>query len=711
MKKYTKEEIEKVINESPDMITALEAVGAMYGIPPSHIMGQPGLKAIRVENDMIMAPTDVKPNTKAIVCSIGAVLDHISQRINDKLDNFQLNNIKKGSIDDKVAQTANPAKGTVISHYTLSDGGEIIVYDSGLVDMPHTDEARAKVAALRASGEIPSISAFNDSKRDYVKPSFFTKEDDIALDAETNKRFASNDPLPTNLSESINESMTHIEMCAQYGDTDHLGYDIFNEMGFDFIRVTEAFVTEASKAKKKVVSKDIKHMKFDNTEITKAIKCFNEARKAQPSPKKGDFDIKQFIEHPKYKEAVAHLSKQFDCQLSVYWHYDDEHGDETGLWTTNYISNTYAQNITISKSKGFQLNGLPIQIHVLNKAIDEEMSREANVELFGQFVCAGLCHEIFHNIVNACRLNNAMFAFTLSTAMNMAEMTDDAKKKREIFERYAATLTKTNKGVVGRLQRRNLVKALCKASALSSNASVLKDLQTSVKTTDSAVDSIDKLIMHLEMRANELQRVHNKMQRKAKSYNKTGTTIMAIVGLVLCISVIGMPIGLPLTMIAGDQASAYEYMEKYKQYMKTPNKEEYYCDLFAGMYNLPLTFTEGYKKRDFTANQFTKEQLQQLTDLEGKIFNLLLIYYPTTSERNHAAYTVAKNILDSKEKIAPEYKEYCKWVVANYSNLEKTNIDKKFRSQNFDPREAEDLDRHVQNIIDNNNITLTESAS
>jgi hypothetical protein len=158
------------------------------------------------------------------------------------------------------------------------------------------------------------------------------------------------------------------------------------------------------------------------------------------------------------------------------------------------------------------------------------------------------------------------------------------------------------------------------------------------------------------------------------------------------------------------QESAYEYMEKYKHYMKTPNKEEYYCDLFAGMYNLPLTFTEGYKKRDFTANQIKEEQLQRLTDLEGKIFNLQLIYYPTMAERNHAGYTVAKTILDSKNKIAPEYKEYCKWVVANYSNMEKTDIKTNFRSQNFDPREAEDLDRHVQNIIDNNNITMTEFA-
>jgi hypothetical protein len=173
------------------------------------------------------------------------------------------------------------------------------------------------------------------------------------------------------------------------------------------------------------------------------------------------------------------------------------------------------------------------------------------------------------------------------------------------------------------------------------------------------------------------------------------------------LTVVGLPIGLILLGIGGNPSEA-EYVRQYESYLKNPNKEEYYCDLFAGMYNLPLTFTIGYKKRDFVVNQIPPEQLQRLKDIEGKLYTLVQSKYPTLEERNQAAYTIAKNLLESKAKISKETKEYCSWVVANYSNIEKTDIKTNYRSQSFDPREAEDLDKHVQNLINNNNIALTK---
>jgi hypothetical protein len=43
--------------------------------------------------------------------------------------------------------------------------------------------------------------------------------------------------------------------------------------------------------------------------------------------------------------------------------------------------------------------------------------------------------------------------------------------------------------------------------------------------------------------------------------------------------------------------------------------------------------------------------------------------------------------------------------------MEKTDIGTNYRKQSFNPNEADDLDRHVHNLIDNNKIALTESAS
>lgn len=707
MRNYTKEEIEKVISESPDMITALEAVGAMYGIPPSHIMAQPGLKSIRVENDMILAPADVKPNTKAIVCSIGAVLDQISQRINDKLDNFQIGNIQKGQIEDKVVSTANPSKGRVLSHHTADDGSEIIIYDTGLVDYPKTPAARAKVEELKASGMIPDVTLFNDTK--YEKPSYFTTEDDIALDDKTNKQLSSNDPTPTDISNEIHEADMHLEMCAHYNDTDYLGYDVFSEMGFDFIRKTDAFITEAAKVKS-IKTKDIKHMKFDNKEITRAIQCFNEARAEQSKVGKGEFNIKQFINHPKYKEAVKHLENQFDCQLAIIWYDDKENPDDVDLYTSTSPAQII-QKLTISKSKGFQLNGLPIRISIINKAIDEEMSKDANLRLFGQFVCSSLCHEIFHNIANAIRIDNSMFIFSLESAMTKASMTDNVELKKVVFNQYAKTLTKTDKGIVSLIARKRLVSELCKVSALSKNQTALNEIQNSLCVDQSASVNIDQLIKHKEAIYNKNKPVHDKWMKQGKKYDKRNNGLLMAIGTALCLTIVGSVIGIPMILSVADGKMSADYMHQYEKYLKIPNKEEYYCDLFAGMYNLPLSFTIGYQKRDFTANMVSEEQLKKLSHIEAKLSDLLQSEYPTISERNYAAYTIAKNILAENDKLPKEYKEYCQWIVDNYSKIESTDIGTNYRKQSFNPNEADDLDRHVHNLIDNNKITLTESAS
>ena len=84
-----KSKVERAVSESGDLISALECVGAMYGIPATNIIADDTISGIRVVNDNIIAPPLVKANgnTKPIMCAIGSVLDYISQRIDDKLNN------------------------------------------------------------------------------------------------------------------------------------------------------------------------------------------------------------------------------------------------------------------------------------------------------------------------------------------------------------------------------------------------------------------------------------------------------------------------------------------------------------------------------------------------------------------------------------------------------------------------------------------------
>ena len=150
------------------------------------------------------------------------------------------------------------------------------------------------------------------------------------------------------------------------------------------------------------------------------------------------------------------------------------------------------------------------------------------------------------------------------------------------------------------------------------------------------------------------------------------------------------------------------YMEAISQYSSAKLYEEYYCDLFASMYQLPVTFFVGSSKEKYTPNEFKTEKLNELAKLEMELHKNVFSSYPTPLERCHASVRTAKTLLQQKD-LDPEVKKYCKWIVDNFSDLHKTNINTIYNSTTFSPEEAENLDKHLTDLIDKNNITLTES--
>ena len=705
-----KSKIKKIVSESPDMITALECVGAMYGIAPTHIMAQPGLTSLKVVDDKIMSPPDVRPNTKAIVCSIGGVLDHISQRINDKLDERHDIETKLGREEHHIATNANPAKGKVIGRYLDSNGDEILVYDSGLMDMANTKEAHLKADELKNAMKVPM---YNPEAMTRKKNGYFNEEDDIELKTDANideKTMNSNEPTPTDVSSDIQESAFHIDLMSHYHDTDFLGYELLQEQGFDFVRPTESFTLEeeVEDQKAKVNPEDVKHMKFDNTYITKAIQCFNKARDEQKEAGKGEMNLTKFVSSPHYKEGINCLEKQFDCKLAI--HFKDSTENTNALFTYTF-DHHHVDKIYVSKSKGFQLNGLPITIVCVNNAIDEEMQKNTDKDLFGQFMCASLCHEIFHNIVNAIRCRTNMFIYTSTSAMTMALSTENAEERRKIFEMFSDTVSVDGKDL-NRMEKKKLVKKLCYISALANNKQELDKVESALesKSLSEADRQVEALIIQYEKALKEYEKKIPDSVKKGNKYlkNPKGSRMLNRLASALCCTGVGSVIGLPMIKLLPNKADA-ALAQAYADYLNRANKEEYYCDMFAGMYNLPLSFTYGYNKREFTANDISEDKLKYLSELEKELRQFTLSSYPTFGERNYAAYQIAKKILSGKEKISPEQKKYCEWIVKNYSNIEKTNIKDDYNKTTFDPGESGDLDKHVQNLILNNGILVTES--
>jgi hypothetical protein len=709
-----KEMIEKVINESPDLITALEAVGAMYCIPPSHILQDDTQQSIKVVNDTIIAPNrkNANANTQSIVCAIGSVLDYISQRVDSKLNDFQSNAIEKSKFDTAVAN-GDPNKGKVVKRFETDEGDEIIVYDSGIVDRPMTKSALMKVADLKRNGEIPEKSDDNSKKKEDVN-SYFSDSDDITSDAAP----ADNTPEPemTDVGESVDVSDDLLDLITEYDNSVHLGYDIFSEMGFDIKPTDSIFYQEAKQTKQKIIKpEDIKHMKFDNKHILKAVKYFNEARAEQSNVKfSTDIDITKFINNPNYHKAVRELEEQFDCHLSIKWFKErDQDYENAGVHIFDK-EDEHKTQIMVSKSKGFKLNGMSIWCAVENYGLFSDAP--VDQKLFGQTVVSVLLHEIFHCIADSIRTVTDSFIVNTTATIALMASCRSAKRKREIATKYVNSLRNFDiVNLKNPMKRRALVKYMMLLTSLQQKADI-KHLVDQTNASEMSEDDIDKLIAEYRKNISRLKKFKKFTQSPLLAL--VSAVISFILGLALMSTAGGISgflfiisfIDLSRTGICAINKSTEKLFDD--AYKNGQAFEESWADMFAGIYNFPLTFyiknLKG-RSKNFTPNTVNNVQkLNELAKLEKEMFTILRVPYPTNSERNHAAAKLAENALKQKG-LDPAVKEYLTWIKNNFSSMLETDIENEGISSTYDPNRAGDVDQHIQDIINQGNVTVTES--
>ena len=693
------QKVEKAVSESADLIAALECVGAMYGIPATNIIADPNATGIRVQNDNIIAPpVEAKNQCKPIIQAVGSVLDYISQRIDDKMNAYQMGNIEQGRIETAI-KNANPAKGKCIGRYEDDEGGEILAYDTGLVDMPNTPAAIAKVNELRASNTIPTYDPNNRMNQ----PEYFNDEDEVDIDMDASSNNVADD-FTTNaevndIADNIQESAYHVNMYTKMGDTTHLGYDLLRKHGFDFVKPVDSVVmeakTEESAKTKKVRTSDIKYMKFDNKAILKAVDYFNAARDNQENSNK--MNLTEFVRDPNFEKAIDCLNKQFDCRINIRV-IETKPGKYENASTQ--IFNDIKKKMTISKAKGFQLGGLPIDIFIYNHYLESSAPNE--IELFGQNMVSTICHEIFHNIASVLRHANATAAMSLSMTLNLAAAAKTPKEKRVIITNYVDTIDDiSNNKLINKSAKKKLIKQLTTLSAVDGNTKAMK-------ATDKDADKY----------ADQMIKAYKKAVRSATpSKNKYIFPALVVGGGILSsclgpgagflyggIAAAGMGSLVGLSMLSVDLA----VLDVMKQYSKAKLYEEYYCDLFAAMYKLPKFFFIGPSNKKYVANDFSTDKLDELAQLESAFHKAVFSRYPSDLERTHAGVKVAKELLKQKN-LEPQIKKYCQWIVDNFSNTTHTSIDTIYNKTTFDPKEAENLDKHLEDIIKDNNVTLTES--
>ena len=713
--------IEEAVANSANLAEAMECVGAMYGIPATNIMVDDDLKTVKIMNDTIMCPSNVgaASNMNTIVRSIGAVLDQISSRINDKLNGIQSTNILQGRESDEVASRSDPSKGKVVATYKDSNGDILLVYDSGIIDAPQTPAGRAKAMEIRSVGNAPTINPLPKST-----PAYFTDEDDLMNGVEESEQ-------PTveySLSDMMGEDAYFLDAMARFGDTPNLGYAILTSHGYDCVQPTMNVVQEAADEKKSkhVNPEDIKYMKFDNSEIHKAIECLNKARKDQEFIKHPeDLDIETLVRSKDYQDAIKHLENQFDCKLSIKWVHAGLNESDVH---TNIYHNEYRTKLTVSKSKGFQLGGAPINIVIVEDGITKLMSTKQ--DLFGQSFISVILHEIFHNISGIMRYENAQFVTSMTVAMEEAAATRDNKMRRLIIEKYVSTLDAQFNGKLGRATKRLVTKRLLTLVVAKSDAKMMTQMQDALEkdADDNQVNAeADRRIKKTIKAAEHIIKATERPAKRAKARGITGIVVGAIsiiagtLGAIFLHSSVSMVLSIALGLGGAGMlamgitgfVSAGKYKKLMKKYKNSKDLEEYYADLMSGMYQLPQRFFIGGMfagNKKFDTNDVSQSTLDEWVKIEKVLYEHLEASYPSSSERTWTGVTIAKKVLEECDHLDPNVKNYLKWVVDNNDKILKTGIKEDYNSHTFDPKEAEDLDQHLLDLIRSNKLTVTESA-
>lgn len=703
-----KDEVVDKINNSNKIVTAVESVAAMYRVPSSCIVEDPFTDRIAVTKGHIVVPSNstAKPsdNAKTIIQSIGAVLDYISQRADDKLDQFQANNIRSGIRQEKLKDTIDPSKGKVVATQFDANGDPVVVYNTGLADMENTEAAHETFDKMENKPDVgadsPDYSYFSEDEDD------ISGGEDVSVDTSsgTEPETVTNDA--TDVGGAIKEEGYLLDAIGQRGNTRHLGYDIMQEQGFKFVKPCDFFLESAAKKKNRQVvgSMGIEHMKFDNTKLLKAIKLMNDARKEQ-SGGKGKINLETLINNSKYQEAINCLNDQFNARLNIRFIKKKEIGNTE--FTTIY--NDIKTHLTISKSKGFQLGGLPIDIFVTNTALDEDAPDD--ISLFGQHVISVFCHEIFHNIMAVLKSKEAQFTATLIETMTLARDIPSASNRRKLITNFVNMTDEFGDMKMNVITKRAMVKHLTYLSTIAHDEQAVREYEKAIKSKK--VEGIDE----------EIRRMEKKIRKvKINTYGPTRYIIPAILTVATfswvsstagtgLFPVACMAFGSAVGNLFGQgivQAVEIDTIKKFKN-GTIKNYEEHWCDMFAACYNLPVTFFMVGKPRTGAANDYALETLKRYDELERESRQLMLIKYPTISERNQAAVKYAKKTLDSKAKLDPAIKKYLEWIVSNYSKTLDMDIDEIYSKGTFDPKTAEDLDGHIEKLIGSANINVTES--
>ena len=667
--------IEAAIAKAPDVVCALESLAHIYHIPEDHIMGDNSLKSIKVREDFIIAPenTNVQGNKDNIIRAMATLLDNIGLRVDNALDQYQTDCIAKNK-EFEVAPEETPS-----------------------------------------FAAVPSKVYIND--QDEPKPQEFGSDNEPP-----------ENPQPQAFGPDETEANEYVEYLYDLYGTPYIGTASFSEMGYNVEK--HDYVQESVTPASNIKPEDIKYMRFDNSGIVKAIKCFNEVRAEQSDVKEdGALSYQKIIKNPKFKEGIDALAEQFDCRIRLTLEDTD---DVVGYTMVDRMVNP-RHKVTISKKSGFKLNGFTIYICISTGLLQFASPKEE--KNFGQMLTSILLHEIFHNITTLLAWDNMAWVGAYSATITRAIQVNSPKVKKILIDKYVTYLEETG-GKMNKLKKLALKKqlfALCSSKQIQSAFVKAKQIKKTAddsqtisgngptgKTADeNATVLIDKLNEVIPQLKDQYKTKPGHVASAIVSWCFTalftaGAAMGCVSGPFGVFAAVSGFIALIKTGIAAYPAMLRKMAQQFKS---GKDLEEQFADAFAAMYKLPVVFhfipSEDHQTK-FKYNEMSSTNLDKLVKLFSEIGTLIMDVHPTDYQRASQGIKAAKQILaDGGKFIDPTQKRYLEWLVNGFDSIEDTSVDDVVLGESpvFDPNATADLNKHLENLIQHGrkNINITES--
>ena len=714
--------IEAAIDKSPDLVTALEAVGNIYGVAPTRILADNSLKSIKVQEDMIIAPEskNVQGNKENIIRAIATLLDNIGCRIDQKFDNYQMNCIAQNKelerqqmLDAQNRPTfdSTPSKVYFNDQDDITAGVDTSSQSFGSDTSISTDAPEPKSFGTGISPDAPEPQSFgNGDSSEPVEPKSFGSKD-----------------------EDVEEACENIAMEALYDayGTPYIGTTLFSSMGYN-VEKTSVVQEAATNGSSGITPEDIKYMRFDNSRIVKAVKCFNEVRKNQSEVKEDNsLDYRKIINDPKFKEGIDALSEQFDCVLKLTL----ENTDEMAGYTMVDRYTNPRHKVTISKKSGFKLNGYKIYVNISMGLFKFVSPKDES--LFGQMLVSVLLHEIFHNITTLLMWDNAAWIGAYMVTITRAIQTKSPKVKKILIQKYIEYTENMSGRKMNKIKKIALQKqlfALCSAKEIQKSFDDSKKIRKAVESASVSSENNDSASGNTAAKEliDKLNEVIPDLKNQYKTKpGKVAGAIMSWVSVAFFTAAaffapfnapgmlaLGVLLSVGFATIKTFEAALPAMLRQMaKRFKSGKDLEEQFADAFAAMYKLPVVF-HFIPGEDFTQkykfNDLSYENLDKLVKLFQEYGVLIMDPHPTDYQRASQAVKAAKQILDEGGKyIDPAQKKYLQWLVNGFDSIEDTSVDDVTPGESpvFDPNATADLNKHLDNLIQHGrkNINITES--